>query len=193
MRLDELLANTKDISWMVAQHLDAAALFRLSMASKDSRKCVHQSEVLYACVLRTFPGITGVPKGMGCGYYAESFKGYYFNEENFSMPYLEVVTLIGISIKHDLGSYESSDDEDVTPMSLKVSVLLREIKVLFTFSSGRKKILKGVREWKAVYEDDFAHHFYFHDDASEILNRIKKIAKRKFVWEDRGAYGRVGI
>ncbi len=178
------------MSSMVAQHLDAAALFRLGMASKDSRKCVHQSEVLYACVLRTFPGITGVPKGMGSGYYAEAFARY-FHHDHDGNPYLAVVTLIGICIKDDADEDLLDFGETATPMGPRISAFLKETEYLFRSSFGRKIIMKCVRDWKATYVDDDS--FSCRDDAWKILNRIIKIAKRKFVWEDRREFGRVGI
>jgi hypothetical protein len=193
MRLDELLANANDLSSMVAQHLDAASLCRLSMASKGFQKSVDQSEVLYACVLRTFPGIRGVPKGRESEYYWSVLRLYYSKNPNFLgriIPHFELVTFIGISIRYDEpGSDEDDDDEgeDKVEIGIKVAGLLSDIRSQFGTLVGRRNIIKCVCDWKAVVamdEDALTYRY----DAEKLLDRISHLAKHSFRWHDGGEF-----
>ena len=188
MRLHELLVNAKDICTMVARHLDAESLFRLTMACKDSQKCVNQSEIVYACVLRTFPGIRNVPKGRECGYYWSAFEMYFSKTPSCFveiMPHFELVTLIGISIKCD--QLNTSDDDesgqDTVPMRIKVSVLLSDIQSQFRSLAGRRNIIKCAGDWRALVdlgESAIAYRY----DACKLLDRIAYLAEHVFLWHD---------
>jgi hypothetical protein len=188
MRLDKLLANANDISLMVAQHLDAASLFRLSIASKDFQKIVNQSEVLYACVLRTFTGIRGVPKGRDSKYYWSVIRLYYSKNPNFLgriIPHFELVTFIGISIKYDEpDSDEDVEGEDKVGMEIKVAGLLSDIRSQFGTLVGRRDIIKCVCDWKALVGDEDALTYRY--DAEKLLDRISHLAKHSFRWHDGG-------
>ena len=198
-QLDELLANANDISSMVAQHLDAVSLFRLSIASKEFQKSVDQSEVqvLYARVLRTFPGIRGVPKGRESKYYWSAFRLYYSKNPNFLgriMPHFELVTFIGISIKFDEPDSSDEDDsaKDIVGMGIKVSGLLSGIRSQFRTLVGRRNIIKCVCDWKAVVavsEDAFSYRY----DTKKLLDRISHIAKHVFEWHDVVFYAYIGV
>ena len=193
MRLDELLTNTKDITSMIVQHLDAASLCRLSMASKASQKSLDQSEVLYACVLRTFPEIRDVPKGRQSKYYRFAFRIYYSQNSVFFdkiMPHFELVTFIGISIRYDEPGSDEEDDEgeDKVEMGIKIAGLLSDIRTQFRTLVGRRNIIKCVHEWKAVVamdEDAFSYRY----DAEKMLDRISHLAKHFFRWQDGGPLG----
>jgi hypothetical protein len=194
MRLDELLANANDIPSIISQHLDAASLFRLRMASKDFQKSVNQSEVLYACVLRTFPGIRGVPKGMESTYYWSAFRLYYSKNPNFLgriIPHFELVTLIGISIKYDEpDSDEDVEGEDKVGMGIKVAGLLSDIRSQFGTLVGRRNIIKCVCDWKALAGGEYTLTYRY--DAEKLLDRISHLAKHSFRWHDGREFAWIG-
>jgi hypothetical protein len=197
MRLDALLANAKDIASMIAQHLDAASLCRLSMTSKDSQKSLDQSEVLFACVLRTFPGIRGVPKGRESKYYWYAFRLYYSKNPGFPgiiMPHFQLVTLIGISIKFDErdSSDEDDSDQEKVRMGVKVSDLLESIQSQLYTLVGRRNIMKCVSDWKAVVAVG-GDSFSYRHDAEKLLDRISNTAKNIFRWNDAQVVGYVGL
>ena len=100
MRLEVLLSNTKDISALVAQHLDAAALVRFGIASKDLRDCMLQSKILYACALRMFPGIRDFPMERNSHFYLKTFFWYFRTHVfDFTKSHFELVMLLD-SIPH---------------------------------------------------------------------------------------------
>ena len=175
MRLDELLVSVKDLFPMVAENLDAVSLFRLGAVCKDMRKCRKQSEVLRACVLRTFPGIRGVPGDedvMGFEIVFRCHFGGYLPVRG-PFPYLELVTLVGNRIKYSAPSGS---------MEVRVMDLFSNIQPQFWSFRGRKSLIKCVREWRYVVGRP-SEHFVYRDDALEMLDRMVYIAKHNFQWE----------
>lgn len=197
MRLHELLGTEKDISTVVAHHLNASSLLRLAMACKDCQTCVNQSETVYACVMRTFPRIRRVPKGRECKYYWRTLKAYFSkNPENLlkTMPHFELITLIGNSITYDFP--DTSDDEEVTedrvPMGIKVADLLSKLQTEFRTFVGRRNVIRCAYDWKKVVtagEDVITYRM----DAAKLLDSVAFRAKYCFIWEDRDLWAWVGV
>lgn len=203
MRLHELLGTEKDISTVVAHHLNAASMLRLAMACKDCQTCVNQSETVYACVMRTFPGIRRVPKGRECKYYWRTLERYFSkNPDNLNpdklwqrMPNFELVTLmIGNSIIGD--PPDTSDDEESTedrvPMGIKVADLLSYIPNEFRTLDRRMNVIRCAYDWKKVVtseEGDITYRM----DAKDLLDTIAYRAKHWFIWEDLGVCSMIGV
>ena len=198
MRLHELLVNKEDISAMIAYHIDAASLLRLAMACKDTWACVHQSETVYACVMRTLPRIRRVPKGRECKYYWSTLKRYFSKNPDFLgviRPHSELKIFIGCSIL-SLDPRDTSDDEessiDRVPMGIKVSELLSTLKDQFWTLAGRRNVIRCAYDWKKALtaeEDVITYRL----DAKELLDTIAYRAEHCFIWEDLECFGLIGV
>lgn len=190
--------NEKDISTIIAHHLDAASLLRLTMACKDSQQSVNQSEIVYACVLRTFTGIRLVPKGKECRYYWSTLNMFFSNPRPGHlfqiMPYFELITLIGNSITYDPPNTSDDDEsgQDTVPMRIKVSDLFSKIQSQFRTLAGRRNVIKCAGDWKkvvAVGEDAITYRH----DAEKLLDTIVFKAKRCFICDDVERLGWIGV
>ena len=192
MRLDQLLVNANDLFSMVVHNLDAVALSRLSAVCRDIRKCSKQSEVWRACLLRTFPGIRGVPTGKESKVYEDALQ-FYFGPRwlGRGYPYLELVTLVGMNIQHtpqNTGFFGGDDTAvDAIPMKNKIRGLFSRLGGEFWHSRSRKNIIKSVNEWKSLAASDDGY-FSYRYDVVEMLDRIAYIAEHNFQWYDHDGF-----
>ena len=184
MRLDELLVNANDLFSMVTHNLDAVALSRLGAVCRDIRKCSKQSEVWRACVLRTFPGIMGVPTGKESRIYEQAFRVYYLPQWIMGyIPYLELITLIGNSIQHVSLDPEVDDGTEDESMEDKICFFFElHYTELLTYG-GRKNIIKCVGDWKSEIVSG-VKRLNLRSDVLEMLDRMAYIAEHNFRWGD---------
>jgi hypothetical protein len=184
VRLDELLVSVKDLFPMVAENLDAVSLFRLGAACKDMRKCRKQSEVLRACVLRTFPGIRNFPEEARSARYEKALH-IYFLFQNYGplRSYFEIVISIGKCLEKDWEPY----DEEGHDMEEKISQFFDNVDFNVWTYKGRRDIIKCVGDWKSQIVSGIPL-FTYRNDVLEMLDRIAYIAEHNFQWHDSDGF-----